>query len=82
MARLTDVGGFTVDHVLGVGHGRRIRALERATRQPLTAAVLEPPASWPRWLHTRVARITAADFEISRHDIDRSLDLLVVARHP
>lgn len=84
-AELADCLGsrFRVKAVLGVHHGRRIRALERVARSPITELQFaSPPDAWPRWLRTAVARVRPADFSLKAADVDASLDLLaVVEKH-
>ncbi|MBW3661581.1 MAG: class I SAM-dependent methyltransferase [Actinobacteria bacterium] len=73
--------GLEVDAVLGVHHGRRLRALERLARRPLTDVLTagEPP-SWPRWIRAAVHRVRHTWFEVRRDDPETSLDLIAVAR--
>ncbi|CAN5372385.1 class I SAM-dependent methyltransferase [soil metagenome] len=80
--RLTEVGGFKVDRVLGLHHGPRIRAIEDATGTTFTDLVLSDPTDWAPWLRSVVRRIAPADFVWRDTDLDASLDLLVIARRP
>lgn len=85
VARLRDVGSFDVTRVLGLYHGPRIRAVERATGARFTDLVLSPPESWEPWLHAAVRRTTPADFRWvdtppEAPEVDDCLDLLVIAR--
>lgn len=79
VGRLRSVGLAAV-RVMGVHHGARIRAIESATGRAFVSQVLQPVTAWPRWLHAVVARITPDDFVVREHDVDESLDLLIVAR--
>ncbi|MBW3619424.1 MAG: methyltransferase domain-containing protein, partial [Actinobacteria bacterium] len=78
-----EAAGLTVATVLGVHHGRRLRAVEAATRRPfpdlLTAS---PPDAWPAWLQRLVPRVRASWFELRTDDLDASLDLVAVCRVP
>lgn len=78
--RLVDVGGFSLTRKLGLHHGPRIAAAERATGRPFVDLVLEPVEEWPRWLAVLVARLTPRDFVWADTDLDDSLDLLAVCR--
>ena len=70
---------FAVSRVLGVSHGRRLRRWERS-HGPLVAAQLRTdPAEWDDALWRAVRSTTAADFAVSPHGLDSSLDLLAVA---
>jgi SAM-dependent methyltransferase len=74
---------FRVKAMLGVHHGRRIRAVERLARRPITDLQFDrPPAEWPRWLSAVVGRVSPADFPLRAADIDESLDLLAVVEKP
>ncbi|MBW3658139.1 MAG: class I SAM-dependent methyltransferase [Actinobacteria bacterium] len=75
--------GLRVASVLGIHHGRRLRAIEAATRQPFTDHLTaSAPHGWPAWLRTLVPRIGADWFEVRTDDLDASLDLLAVCRVP
>lgn len=76
-------GRFRVKAILGVHHGRRIRALERVARRPITELQFAaPPDEWPRWLGAAIAAVRADDFPLRAADIDDSLDLVAVAARP
>ncbi|MEE8599769.1 class I SAM-dependent methyltransferase [Euzebya tangerina] len=90
--RLRTLGAFTVEQVLGVHHGARLRALDRLLRiagddrtpdtaSPFVDRLVTPVEQWPAWLHATVRRITPRSFVLRRTHIDASLDLLVVARN-
>ncbi|HUG84188.1 MAG TPA: class I SAM-dependent methyltransferase [Euzebya sp.] len=81
-SRLTDVGGFAVQRVLGLHHGPRITAIERVAGRPFTDLVLTDPAGWAPWLRSVVRRVTADDFVWREEDLDTCLDLLLIARRP
>lgn len=72
---------FTVQEMLGTFHGNRIRAHEIATRSSLPERLIATPApSWSPRLRASVDRTTAADFKIRAKHLDRSLDLIAIAR--
>ncbi len=79
-------GRFALAELLGVVHGPRLRAVERLARRPLPELVLaRPPDQWPAWLTRTVATVRPRDFPLRRDGLERSLDLLAVARrrrHP
>ncbi|MBI4729788.1 MAG: methyltransferase domain-containing protein [Acidobacteria bacterium] len=69
--------------VLGTAHGPRLRAVEAAIRGTLPERLIAQPApEWPRWLRAVVARVRASDFAVSPRRVERSLDLIAVARRP
>lgn len=75
--------GYVVDDVLGVHHGQRIRTWE----QELGASFMHTmttiaPGDWPAGYRDRVHRVTVADFDVRRDDLDDSLDLVAVCRVP
>jgi SAM-dependent methyltransferase len=83
--------GFEVPRVLGIGHGRRITAIERVTRRTFVDLVTSaPPADWPRWLRAVVHRVRSDWFRVEpgtvaadgTSDLDATLDLLAVCRVP
>ncbi len=80
--RLTTVGGFQVQQVLGLHHGPRIRAVEEITGRSLVDWVLTDPSTWAPWLRSLVRRVTPDDFVWSETALDSSLDLLVRCRVP
>lgn len=75
--------GLEVVAVVGIHHGRRLRAVERVTRRPFTDLILAAePSAWPGWLRALVHRVDADWFEVRRADLDASLDLLATCRVP
>ncbi|TAM87398.1 MAG: class I SAM-dependent methyltransferase [Jatrophihabitans sp.] len=78
--------GFAVEAVLGLHPRPRLRGLDRAHGGSLVAAQLAaPPGDWSPRLRRDVASVTAGDFVVAgtgTHDVDESLDLLVLARRP
>jgi hypothetical protein len=93
-AELTDLltsGGFNVESMLGVFHGRRLAELD--TRHggsiidaQVARAVADAP--WPADLLADVASVTTDDFDLvdsdgcASRDIDDSLDLVAIAVRP
>jgi SAM-dependent methyltransferase len=74
-------GPLEVAFLAGVSHGWRVRTFELLTRMPLPERLLSRPApEWPGWLRTAVSRIIPSDFRIRRSELERSLDLIAVAR--
>lgn len=74
---------FRVKAMLGVHHGRRIRALERLARRPVTELQFDaPPEDWPRRLRLAVAAVRPTDFTLKAADVDACLDLLAVVERP
>lgn len=75
--------GLTVATVLGVHHGRGLRAVERATRATVPDLLTrDEPGSWPGWLRRVVRGVTPDHFAVHDRDLDASLDLLAVCRVP
>ncbi len=75
--------GLTVGSMLGVRHGRLLRAVEVAARTPFTDLITSrAPQDWPGWLRRVVHRVTPAHFTVHDDDLDTSLDLLAVCRVP
>lgn len=82
---LVEAGGFEATSLLGVHTGSRLRSLDAAhlASDGFVAAQLAcPPDEWSDDLRAAVASITTADFEITEAAIDRSLDLILLARRP
>lgn len=73
--------GFTVESVLGLHPGPRLRPLDARYGGSFTAAQLAtPPDAWPDALRDDVAAVSAADFDILDRAVDAALDLIVVGR--
>ena len=79
LAGLLAEGGFEVTHLLGLRHGRRLAKLDRRFSSLVDAQLAGPPATWHPELRREVARVRTGDFEVAADDLDRSLDLVVVA---
>ncbi|MTV27000.1 class I SAM-dependent methyltransferase [Nitriliruptoraceae bacterium ZYF776] len=78
-----EAAGLDVVSVVGVFHGRRLRAVEVATRRTFVDLITSTsPEGWPAWLRAVVHRVDASWFRWSREDLDRSLDLLAICRVP
>jgi len=72
---------FRVKGIYGSFHGRRLRMVEGLARTDLPSAQLAgAPEQWPAWLRLVVRRVRASHFRFSTHDVERSLDLVAVAR--
>jgi SAM-dependent methyltransferase len=80
---LTDCG-FAIDAVHGLHAGERLRALDAEHGGSFVDAQLAAaPAQWTDRLAQAVSSVRTADFAVLAadvHDVDESLDLLVVAR--
>lgn len=78
--------GFEIDEVAGLHAGARLADLDRRHGGSFVDAQLAaPPDAWSDRLRSDVESVTAEDFEIrrdERHDVDASLDLVVLARRP
>jgi SAM-dependent methyltransferase len=87
-AELTDLlvrNGFSVERVYGLHAGRRLRELDARWDSFVAAQLASPPDAWDEALVRDVASIGPADFEIAAAgelQVDRSLDLVVLARRP
>ena len=72
---------FTVERMAGTFHGRKIWLLERLLRESFPERLIRQPVyEWPGWLRRFVARVRPSDFRIGDRTVDRSLDLVAVAR--
>jgi ubiquinone/menaquinone biosynthesis C-methylase UbiE len=72
---------FDSVEMMGVFHGSRIKRWEMARRASLPETLIEQPAPvWSDGLRRRVHALTADDFAIRATKVDRSLDLLAIAR--
>ena len=78
--------GFAIEAVLGLHAGPRLRELDRAYGGSFVDAQLaRPPADWPDGLLADVVSVHVEDFLVlgaDAHDVDESLDLVVLARRP
>lgn len=79
LAALLDEAGFEVARLLGLRHGRRLRALDRRFSSLVDAQLAGPPATWHPGLRREVARVRTGDFVVAAGDLDTSLDLVAVA---
>ena len=67
--------------ILGTHHGLRVRLLEMMIRDPLPERLISQPVpEWPAWLRGFVERVTPRDFVIKAQRLERSLDLIAIAR--
>ena len=79
--RATVAQHFTSIEQAGVFHGPRVRLLEMMIRTPFPERLIRQPApEWPGWLRAAVARVGPADFAIRPGRLERSLDLIAIAR--
>ena len=76
---LLDAAGFELARLLGLRHGRRLRALDRRFASLVDAQLAGPPATWHPELRRQVARVRTRDFELAADELDASLDLVAVA---
>jgi SAM-dependent methyltransferase len=88
-AELTELltsGGFNVESMLGVFHGRRLADLDAKHDGSIIDAQIARAvagAPWPADLLADVASVSAADFDlVDDRDIDDSLDLVAIAVRP
>lgn len=72
--------GFAVETVTGLHAGPRLQTLDEAYGSFVDAQLAGTPSQWPAQLYEDVASITTADFVVRESDVDRSLDLVVLAR--
>ncbi len=71
---------FRTVELRGLGHGRRLRSLERVTGAPPHLLLRRLPVadrSW--WLRASLARLRPSDFLVRSDDLDEAIDLLAVA---
>jgi SAM-dependent methyltransferase len=72
---------FSSVELAGVFHGARVRLLEMILRMPFPERLIAQPApEWPAWLRGVVARVRPSDFAIRSAHLERSLDLIAIAR--
>jgi SAM-dependent methyltransferase len=85
---------FRVTRLYGIGHGRRLRRLDRRYAGTVArggdgseigcgvgfvdAQLATPPAVWHPDLRRAVAAVTTADFAVRTRDLDASLDLVLL----
>jgi SAM-dependent methyltransferase len=79
--RATIAQHFSSIEQAGVFHGPRVRLLEMMIRTPFPERLIRQPApEWPVWLRAAVARVGPGDFAIRSGRLERSLDLIAIAR--
>jgi SAM-dependent methyltransferase len=72
---------LTVERLAGTFHGPRIALGEKLTRSSFPERLISTPVpEWPARLRRAVARVTPKDFRIRDAGVERSLDLVAVAR--
>jgi SAM-dependent methyltransferase len=72
---------LTVERIAGTFHGPRIATIETLIRGSFAERqISQLIQDWPGWLRHAVERVTPGDFRIRDAKIDRSLDLIAVAR--
>ena len=70
-----------VERLAGTFHGPRIALGEKLARRSFPERLISTPVpEWPARLRRAVARVTAKDFRIRDARVERSLDLVAVAR--
>lgn len=79
LTELLSAHGFAIDAVLGLHAGARLVAYDARYGSFVTAQLDTAPERWPAELTRDVTSVTTADFVIHEHDVDASLDLLVLA---
>lgn len=74
---------FDSIELAGAFHGARIRLLETIMRTAFPERLIAQPApEWPRWLRAAVGAVRPSDFVIRSQPLERSLDLIAIARRP
>jgi SAM-dependent methyltransferase len=72
---------LVVERLAGTFHARRIALVERLTRSSFPERLITTPVpDWSARLRRTVERVTTKDFRIEDRRLDRSLDLVAVAR--
>ena len=72
---------FDVDVLAGTFHRLRLSLVERLIRRSLPERLIaQPVPEWPAWMRRLVVAVKPRDFRIHERGVDRSLDLLAVAR--
>jgi SAM-dependent methyltransferase len=78
--------GFDIESVLGLHANERLRALDAAHGGSFVDAQLAcAPDEWPEALRADVVSVGIGDFAVvaaDMHEVDESLDLVVLARRP
>lgn len=75
--------GLTVTSMVGVHHGQRLQREEARLGRPFVDALAEvEPQDWDDLLRRAVHATRADDFEVRTDHLDRSLDLIAIARVP
>jgi SAM-dependent methyltransferase len=70
-----------IERLAGTFHGARLRLIETLTRGSFwERQIAQPVPEWPGWLRRAVASVRPEDFRIRDARVDRSLDLIAVAR--
>ncbi len=70
-----------VERLAGTFHGPRITVKEILTRASFPERLIATPVpEWPSRLRRAVSRVTPRDFRVRDRNVDRSLDLVAVAR--
>ena len=85
LAGLVRAAGFADVEVLGLHHGARLRELDGRHGGSIVdaqVAVALGDGEWPEGLRRDVTSVTCDDFELTRHHVDASLDLVALARRP
>jgi SAM-dependent methyltransferase len=81
LAGLVSGCGFRTSAVSGLFAGARLRQLDERHGGSFVDAQLDaPPPEWSQALWADVRSVQAEDFELSAEHVDRSLDLILVAR--
>ncbi len=77
--------GLAIESVSGLHAGPRLRELDRDYGGFVAAQLAAAPEQWSGQLRDDVVAVGAADFVVrgaAAHDVDESLDLVVLARRP
>jgi 2-polyprenyl-3-methyl-5-hydroxy-6-metoxy-1,4-benzoquinol methylase len=86
LTTLLEVGGFAVRRVFGLHAGARLVEVDARHGGSFVAAQLAtPPDQWSEQLRRDVAGVGRSDFRILAadvHDVDESLDLVVLSQRP
>jgi SAM-dependent methyltransferase len=86
LVELTTRCGFETERVFGLQAGGRLRQLDQKYGGSFVEAQLAaPPDEWDDELRLDVVSIGSSDFDVIAadvHEVDQSLDLLILARRP